>query len=78
MDNDGRNNVNSEETNKGFRYAALSLTGLHARFSQPQAARMALCEAVAMAQEADDHNCLLHALNWSLRLERVFLYTYLG
>lgn len=56
-----------EEVNKGFRYAALNLAGLHAKYNHKESAMSVLKEAMMMAQEANDHVCLQHALSWLLR-----------
>ena len=50
-------------------YAALNLASLHARFRHRSSALSSLRECVTMAQEADDHACLLHALMWLLRID---------
>ncbi|PVD22360.1 hypothetical protein C0Q70_18170 [Pomacea canaliculata] len=46
------------------RYAALNLAALHSQFDHKVEARAALLEAIRMAQEANDHVCLQHALAW--------------
>jgi len=61
-------NVNTDWANKGVRYSALNLASLHARFGHHDLAMCALKEAITLAQEADDHLCLLHALGWLLRI----------
>lgn len=61
------NLVLNEDMNKGFRYAALNLAALHARFGHGDEAASALREAIMMAQEANDHVCLQHALSWLYR-----------
>lgn len=60
---------NLEDCNKGFRYAALNLAALHARFNHKDEAAAALREAVMMAQESNDHVCLQHALSWLYRIQ---------
>ena len=60
--------TNLEECNRGFRYAALNLAALHARFNHKEEAASALREAVMMAQESNDHVCLQHALSWIYRI----------
>lgn len=52
---------------RGNRFAALNLGALHARFHHKEEAVLALKEAIMMAQEANDHVCLQHALSWLLR-----------
>ncbi len=59
----------AEEIDKGFRYAALNLAALHARFSHKEEAVTALKEAIMMAQEANDHICLQHALTWLFKVQ---------
>ena len=60
---------NLEDCNRGFRYAALNLAALHARFNHKKEAAAALREAVMMAQESNDHVCLQHALSWLYRIQ---------
>lgn len=57
-----------EEINKGFRTAALNLAALHARLGHREEALSAIKEAITMAQEANDHVCLQHALSWLCRV----------
>ena len=57
----------SEEADRGFRYAALNLAALNARFNHKSEAMNFLREAIMMAQEANDHHCLQHALTWLFR-----------
>jgi anaphase-promoting complex subunit 5 len=59
----------TEEIDRGFRYAALNLAALHARFGHKDEAILALNEAIMMAQEANDHLCLQHALTWLFRVQ---------
>ncbi len=60
----------NEEADRGFRYAALNLAALHANFGhQKEAVVSALKEAIMMAQEANDHLCLQHALTWLFRVQ---------
>lgn len=59
----------NEEADRGFRYAALNLAALHANFQHGEDAIIsALKEAIMMAQEANDHLCLQHALTWLFRV----------
>ena len=58
-----------EDLNKGFRYAALNLAAMHARFNHRREATSALREAIMMAQEANDHVCLQHALSWLYQIQ---------
>lgn len=59
----------NEEADRGFRYAALNLAALHANFQHGQESIIsALKEAIMMAQEANDHLCLQHALTWLFRV----------
>ena len=50
------------------RYSALNLASLHARFGQVGEAKLALREAIMLAQLAEDHVCLQHILSWLYRL----------
>ncbi|XP_023229697.1 anaphase-promoting complex subunit 5-like isoform X1 [Centruroides sculpturatus] len=59
---------NNEETDRNFRYAALNLAILHAKFGHKNEALSALKEAIMMAQEANDNICLQHALSWLYQL----------
>ena len=59
--------LSNEELDRGFRYAALNLASLHAWFNNRSEAVAALKEAIMMAQEANDHVCLQHALTWLYR-----------
>ena len=59
----------TEDMDKGFRYAALNLAALHARFNHREEAVSALKEAIMMAQEANDHVCLQHALTWLFKVQ---------
>ena len=61
--------ANIEDTNRGYRYAALNIAALHARFSHKEEATAALREAIMMAQESNDHVCLQHALSWLYRIQ---------
>ena len=61
--------ANIEDTNRGYRYAALNIAALHARFSHKEEAAAALREAIMMAQESNDHICLQHALSWLYRIQ---------
>ena len=59
----------SEDADRGFRYAALNLAAMHARFQHQEEALLALKEAIMMAQEANDHLCLQHALTWLFKIQ---------
>ena len=48
--------------NSGYRYAALNLAMLHYKFGHYKEARAAVHESIRMAQDANDHICLQHAL----------------
>ena len=61
--------ANIEDSNRGYRYAALNIAALHARFSHKEEAAAALREAIMMAQESNDHICLQHALSWLYRIQ---------
>lgn len=50
------------------RYASLNLAALHFRFGHKNESMAALREAMSLAQEANDHVCLQHALGWLHRL----------
>ncbi|XP_076316414.1 anaphase promoting complex subunit 5 ida isoform X1 [Tachypleus tridentatus] len=58
----------AEETTRSFRYAALNLAILHAKFGHREEGLAALKEAITMAQEANDSICLQHSLCWLYRL----------
>jgi len=53
---------------RGLRYAALTMAALHHHFKHKDEALKAVQEAIRMAQEANDHVCLQHALGWLQRL----------
>lgn len=57
-----------ENATRGYRYSALTLASLHARFGQVELAKMALREAIMLAQVTEDHACLQHVLTWLYRL----------
>ena len=59
----------SDDADRGFRYAALNVAALHARFQHNEEASLALREAIMMAQEANDHLCLQHALTWLFKIQ---------
>ena len=59
----------SEDVDRGFRYAALNVAALHARFQHNEEATLALKEAIMMAQDANDHLCLQHALTWLFKIQ---------
>ena len=61
--------TNIEDSNRGYRYAALNIAALHARFNHKEEATAALREAIMMAQESNDHVCLQHALSWLYRIQ---------
>lgn len=54
---------------RSLRYAALNLAALHCRFGHHQQAKLALQEAIRVAQESNDHVCLQHCLSWLALLE---------
>lgn len=58
----------SEDATRSFRYAALNLAVLYARFGHKEEAFAALSEAIMLAQEVNDNICLQHALTWLYRL----------
>lgn len=60
--------TNSDDVNRSFRYAALNLGILHAKFGHKDEALAALKEAIRTAQEASDNTCLQHALSWLYHL----------
>uniref|UniRef100_A0A0K2VFI6 Anaphase-promoting complex subunit 5 n=1 Tax=Lepeophtheirus salmonis TaxID=72036 RepID=A0A0K2VFI6_LEPSM len=60
----------SEDINKEFRYSALNLSALHSRFQHKEEALKALREAITLAQDANDHVCLQHALSWMYRIRK--------
>jgi anaphase-promoting complex subunit 5 len=45
----------------------LNLAALHASFGQVSEAKLALREAIMLAQVAEDHVCLQHVLSWLYR-----------
>ncbi|PSN35870.1 Anaphase-promoting complex subunit 5 [Blattella germanica] len=57
-----------EEKSRGYRYAALNLAILLAKFNHKKEALYALKEAIMMAHEANDNVCLQHALAWLYKL----------
>ena len=63
------NDKMGEDADRGFRYAALNVAAMHARFQHDEEAFLALKEAIMMAQEANDHLCLQHALTWLFKIQ---------
>ncbi|KAJ9592635.1 hypothetical protein L9F63_015690, partial [Diploptera punctata] len=57
-----------EEKSKSYRYAALNLAILNAKFDHKKIALCALKEAIMMAHEANDNTCLQYALAWLYKL----------
>ena len=45
------------------------MAALHARFQHNEEATLALKEAIMMAQDANDHLCLQHALTWLFKIQ---------
>lgn len=66
---DGSHGNKNREEDVSRRYAALNLASLHYRFGHREESLAALHEAIRMAQETNDHECLQHALSWLHRLE---------
>ncbi|XP_076090764.1 anaphase-promoting complex subunit 5-like [Mytilus galloprovincialis] len=66
---DGSSGNKNREEAVSRRYAALNLASLHYRFGHRDESLAALHEAIRMAQETNDHECLQHALSWLHRLE---------
>ena len=60
---------NDKPNDEADRYAALNLAAMHARFGHNEEALNSLNEAIMMAQEANDHMCLQHALMWLFRIQ---------
>jgi anaphase-promoting complex subunit 5 len=52
------------------RYSALNLAALHSHFKHTDLAISALKEVIMLAQDANDHVCLQHALAWLLRIDK--------
>lgn len=67
--NDSSHGNKNKEEDVSRRYAALNLASLHYRFGHRDESLAALHEAIRMAQETNDHECLQHALSWLHRLE---------
>lgn len=59
---------NQEDKIKGFRYAALNLAILHAKFGHIKEALNALKDAITLSHEANDNICLQHAQAWLYKL----------
>ncbi|XP_026680580.1 anaphase-promoting complex subunit 5 [Diaphorina citri] len=60
--------LNHEDKPKGLRFAALNLGILYAHFGHKEEALRALREAIALAHEVSDNQCLQHIQAWYYKL----------
>uniref|UniRef100_A0A8D8YVF5 Anaphase-promoting complex subunit 5 n=2 Tax=Cacopsylla melanoneura TaxID=428564 RepID=A0A8D8YVF5_9HEMI len=60
--------LNHEDKPKGLRFAALNLGILYAHFGHKEEALRALREAIALAHEVSDNQCLQHIQSWYYKL----------